>query len=158
MESLDDRIVPATFTVSNLNHAGAGSLRQAVIDANTAAGADTIVFTGADTTGTIVLTSGEIDITDDVAITGPGAANLTVSGNNAARIFDIADDDAPDRQISVSISGLTFTAGAAADGGAIRLLDDENLTILDWVFTGNNSTNEGAALYSVSEGFVQISG
>ncbi|MCY2940924.1 MAG: hypothetical protein NTV50_04570 [Planctomycetota bacterium] len=40
----EDRIVPATFTVLNTNDAGSGSLRQAIIDANTLAGADTIVF------------------------------------------------------------------------------------------------------------------
>jgi hypothetical protein len=34
----------ATFTVTNTNDSGAGSLRQAVLDANAAAGADTIVF------------------------------------------------------------------------------------------------------------------
>ena len=34
----------ATFTVTNTNDAGAGSLRQAIIDANAAAGADAITF------------------------------------------------------------------------------------------------------------------
>ncbi|MEN9934086.1 MAG: hypothetical protein RLZZ387_665 [Chloroflexota bacterium] len=34
----------ATFTVTNTNDAGAGSLRQAIVDANTAPGADTIEF------------------------------------------------------------------------------------------------------------------
>ena len=34
----------ATFTVTNTNDAGAGSLRQAIIDANAAPGADTITF------------------------------------------------------------------------------------------------------------------
>ena len=47
----------ATLTVTNLNDSGAGSLRQAVFDANTLAGSDTIDFT-AGLSGTIVLTSG----------------------------------------------------------------------------------------------------
>ena len=34
----------ATFTVTNTNDSGAGSLRQAITDANAAAGADTIAF------------------------------------------------------------------------------------------------------------------
>ncbi|MCO6499564.1 MAG: hypothetical protein J5I47_04190, partial [Vicingus serpentipes] len=34
----------ATFTVTNTNNAGAGSLRQAILDANTGAGGDNIVF------------------------------------------------------------------------------------------------------------------
>src|SRR5687767_13404237 len=35
----------ATFTVTNTNDSGPGSLRQALIDANAAAGADDIAFT-----------------------------------------------------------------------------------------------------------------
>src|ERR1700745_497126 len=34
----------ATFTVTNTNDSGAGSLRQAIINANNTAGADTITF------------------------------------------------------------------------------------------------------------------
>ena len=34
----------ATFTVTNTSDSGAGSLRQAILDANTAPGADTITF------------------------------------------------------------------------------------------------------------------
>src|SRR4029079_12025230 len=34
----------ATFTVTNINDSGAGSLRQAITDANAAGGADTIEF------------------------------------------------------------------------------------------------------------------
>ncbi len=34
----------ATFTVTSVNDSGAGSLRQAILDANAAAGADTIGF------------------------------------------------------------------------------------------------------------------
>lgn len=40
-------ISAATFTVTNTKGSGAGSLRQAVLDANAAASADTIVFDAA---------------------------------------------------------------------------------------------------------------
>ena len=64
----------ATFTVTNLNDAGAGSLRQAVIDANAAPGADTIIF-DAGVTGTITLDDGcMIVIGDALTIQGPGSA------------------------------------------------------------------------------------
>ena len=66
----------ATFTVTNTNDSGAGSLRQAVLDANTAAGPDTITFS---VTGTIVLTTGQIRIEGPLTIVGPGAANLAIS-------------------------------------------------------------------------------
>jgi hypothetical protein len=44
VESLEDRLAPATFTVTNINDAGAGSLRAAVTAANATAAADTIAF------------------------------------------------------------------------------------------------------------------
>ena len=47
----------ATFTVTNLNNSGPGSLRQAILDANVAAGDDDIVFQSG-LSGQITLTSG----------------------------------------------------------------------------------------------------
>src|SRR5262245_40029629 len=52
LQVLEDRDTPTTFTVMNTLDSGAGSLRQAVIDANNAAGADTIAFDPS-VTGTI---------------------------------------------------------------------------------------------------------
>ena len=66
---LEDRTVPSTFTVSNLNDSGAGSLRQAVLDANAHAGADQIAFASG-LRGTITLTTGQLTITDSVTIDG----------------------------------------------------------------------------------------
>ncbi len=44
VERLETREVPATFTVTNLNDAGGGSLRQAILDANHQQGVDEIQF------------------------------------------------------------------------------------------------------------------
>lgn len=44
LETLEDRMAPAIFTVSNTNDAGLGSLRQAILNANGAAGTDEIRF------------------------------------------------------------------------------------------------------------------
>lgn len=74
----------ATFTVAVTDDSGPGSLRQAILDANVTPGDDTIVFT---TKGTIVLSSPLPSISDNTTVTGPGANQLTVSGNNAAQIF-----------------------------------------------------------------------
>ena len=52
LEVLEDRRVLATFLVDTVADSGPGSLRQAILDANSAAGADTIQFavgTGAQT-------------------------------------------------------------------------------------------------------------
>src|SRR5215213_8129736 len=68
----------ATFDVTNLQPAGAGSIRDAVDQANGAAGADTITFQ-AGLTGTINLNhdpvygnTGPLYISDSVDILGPG--------------------------------------------------------------------------------------
>src|ERR1035441_10439907 len=73
----------ATITVTSLNDGGPGSLRQAIADAPPG---DTIDFA---ITGTIILTTGELVITNNLTISGPGATNLTVSGNNSSRVFDL---------------------------------------------------------------------
>lgn len=72
----------ATFAVTNLNDSGVGSLRQAILDANATLGADMIAFQ-AGLTGTIILTSGEIEITDALTLNSPGANVLAISGNRA---------------------------------------------------------------------------
>src|SRR6516165_7323224 len=103
VEALDDRCLPSTFTVTNLLDTGAGSLREAVVAANANPGADSIDFA---VTGTIALTSGQLDITDSVTINGPGADALIVSGNYISRVFGIAGDP------TVLIAGLTVANGA----------------------------------------------
>src|SRR5262249_22653231 len=59
-EVLEDRSLLSAFTVLNLLDNGAGSLQAAVAAANANPGADTIDIA---TTGTITLTSGQLDIT-----------------------------------------------------------------------------------------------
>lgn len=131
----------ATFEVSNLDDAGAGSLRQALLDANAAAGADIVTFQ-AGLTGTITLTTGELAITGSVDLQGPGAAALTVSGNNASRVFYVDNES---ELLDVTISGLTVTGGNASIGAGI--LDwGENLTLDNVVITGNTATGQGGGL------------
>ena len=69
----------ATFTVTNTDDAGAGSLRQAILDANGNVGPDIIDF-GPAAAGTITLADHLPHVSDDVDIQGPGADVLTVDG------------------------------------------------------------------------------
>ena len=78
-----------SIIVNNTNDAGAGSLRQAVLDANGSAGSDTITFS-LPNPSTITLTTGQIVINGDTTITGLAPTALTVSGNNASRVFRTA--------------------------------------------------------------------
>ncbi|MDB4893912.1 MAG: hypothetical protein JWN15_174 [Firmicutes bacterium] len=130
----------ATFMVTNLNDSGAGSLRQAILDANLNAGLDTIMFTVA---GMILLTSGPLPpITDPVHIFGPGAGALAVSGGNAFRIFTVA------LGASATIQGLTIRDGnTLLTGGGILNLGV--LAINGAAFIGNHATVGGGALSTI---------
>ncbi len=75
----------ATFTVSNLDDAGAGSLRQAIISANSTGGADTINFSIA---GTISLLTPLDPITEQVTIDGYTAPGAAVNTNGAGAGFN----------------------------------------------------------------------
>jgi hypothetical protein len=99
-----------TLTVSNTNDAGAGSLRQAIIDANASAGFDVIDMTGV--SGMITLTSGMLPIiTESVTIVGPGSGLLTVSGNNLYRVFFVQSG-------TVELYDFTIANGRARGGNA----------------------------------------
>lgn len=133
----------ATFTVTNLNDSGAGSLRDAITQANGAAGADVITFQPG-LTGTITLTSGQLLVADSVDIQGPGQAALTVSGNDSSRVFYIYNSATV---LDVSISGITVAHGAANLGAGI-LDTDENLTLDHVTLTQNHATGDGGALHA----------
>jgi hypothetical protein len=125
----------ATITVMNTNNDGAGSLRQAILDSNANPGSDMINF-GAAVTGTITLTSGELLITDDLNINGPGANNLAVNGNAASRVFHIASGE------TVAIDGLTIMNGHGGDGGGIYN-DHATLTVSNCTIAGNSAVRGG---------------
>jgi hypothetical protein len=77
----------ATFTVSNANDAGAGSLRQALLDANTTPGANVVQFNiPGSGPRTIAPLTTLPDITNSVAINGysqpDSSANTLLNGNN----------------------------------------------------------------------------
>ena len=86
----------ATITVTNTNDSGPGSLRQALANTNNG---DRINFAA---TGAITLTSGGLGITKNVTISGPGANQLAVNGNQALFVFGVFP------QRTVSISGLSI--------------------------------------------------
>src|SRR5262245_46535522 len=80
LHALEDRTAPAIFTVTNTADAGAGSLRQAVLDANAAMGSDTIAFDATFSNPQTITLASELSVTGPVTITGPSAGLLTVSG------------------------------------------------------------------------------
>ena len=146
VERLEDRALPSTFTVLDLADSGAGSLRQAVLDANANPGHDVIQFAPG-LQGTIALTSGQLAITDDLEIDGPGADRLAVSGSDASRVFKI------NSSVPVTIDGLTITHGRAVGAGG-GILNAGALTISNAILSDNQVGGvPGATLSAVVDAF-----
>ncbi len=149
---------PVTFTVTNTNDAGPGSLRQAIQDANDRPGPDEINFHRR-LRGTITLTTGELEIDDDVTINGPGAHRVTVSGGGISRVFNITGSET-----DVEISRLTIADGVAGDVGQATMgggiLNDGASVELDRVnFSDNRATGVlggGAGIANVFGGQMTV--
>ena len=114
----------------------AGSLRDAI--ANAVSG-ETIKF--ARSVHAITLTSGELAISTNLDIEGPGANKLTISGNNSSRVFDISGPN------TVTIAGLTVANGKAVvatyfspdGGGGIRNEPGATLILKNSVLANNTA-------------------
>ena len=121
---------------------GETSLREAVITANSSAGADAITFDNSLATQTITLSSGQLELTEAGAanlttISGP-AGGINVSGNDASRIFSVNGG------VFAMIDGLTLIDGIADQGGAIFNAGD--LTVLNSVFRENVADPAGTSI------------
>ena len=131
-------VCPANFVVANNGDNGTGSLRETL---GIPCAGTTLTF--APGVNSITLTSGELPISRAVTINGPGAKSLTISGNNASRIFDINAGAA-----AVSISGMTLTngkpVGGVTGGGAILINNGAAVGAVN--LTGLQITNNDVSL------------
>src|SRR5262249_17887934 len=125
---LESRCVPTTVT--NLNDSGMGSLRGAIID--TPSGG-TVDFQ-AGLTGTITLMTGELAISKNLIILVPGSGVMTISGNHASRVFNVA------ASFNVKISGLTIADGMATNSAGGGISNSGNLAISNSVLSNNRAT------------------
>lgn len=147
LRPLERRITPTTYVVTNTQDVGSGSLRQAVLDANAAGGADSIVYDAAvfATAKTITLKTGQMTITDAVTITGP-TAKLTIDASHATRIFEI---DLPGKNTNaLNLLGLTLINGNATTGGGAIATFDDALTLANVNVFGCASDDQGGAISS----------
>jgi hypothetical protein len=120
--SLVSSATGSTLTVTNTNDSGAGSLRQAILDANAAGGADTIAFNIVGSgVQTIAPASALPKITDGVTIDGytqPGASpntNAPDQGTNAVLLIEI---DGTNTGTGSEAAVLFFAPGSG--GSAVR--------------------------------------
>jgi Right handed beta helix region len=147
-----NRVSPGNvITVTNTNDSGPGSLRDALA---TATDGNTIDATGV--TGTILLTSAELQVTHNVAISGPGTGSLAVNGNHTFRVFE-------NFASGVTISTLTITNGFAADNnGGGGVLNHGGLTLGDSIVSncatprGNNQ--EGGGIFNDAGATLTLTG
>ncbi len=132
-----------TFTVTNNNDSGAGSLRQAILDANTAGGSNTIALNAS--LGTIALSSDLPVIQSSITLQGNGNA---LSGANTYRGLLVYSG-------TVSISDLTIQnavaqggnggaggGGGLGAGGALFVASGANVTVSN-VQLSSNQANGG---------------
>ncbi len=142
LEVLEDRWLPSTLTVTNTGDTGVsgdGSLRGEIAAANAG---DTIVFDPVLSGSTINLANGELLINKNLNIVGLGAGNLTVSGQNLSRVFEVYTG------ARVTLSDLTVTDGNGVAqnsaalypnrGGGIVVDEGSSLTITGSTVSGNS--------------------
>ncbi|MEZ5652839.1 MAG: DUF4347 domain-containing protein [Burkholderiaceae bacterium] len=113
----------ATYTVTNINDSGAGSFRQAILNANANAGADSVSFSIAGTgIHSITPLSALPVITEQIAIDATTDDSFAANGNKPAIIIDGND---------LAADGLIISG--SADGSSVR-----GLVVRD--FAGNGIT------------------
>ena len=139
------------FTVSNTNDAGAGSLRQAIIDANAAPDAGTINFNIAGAgVHTISPATPLPVITSPVTIDGytqPGAAeNTDASGFNGALVVELDGTNAGVGSVGLNISGGNSTVRGLVinrfNVNGIAVHSDDN--VIEGNFLGTDAAGTGA--------------
>src|SRR5262249_12993585 len=139
----------ATFNVTNNNTSGAGSLADAIHQANLDTGtADEIdIASGLN----IPVNAGDLEkIAGPVTIAGAGAATTTITRQTASRIFYI---DASSATFNVTISGLTLTHNGtqtSGSGGAVKNVAG-HVMISDSVITGNDASGRGGGVQSTGD-------
>jgi len=156
LEALEPRILLSGYVVDSLADDGGGAattLREAIESANLAAGADTITFDPALFSaggGTITLGGTQLEITDDLTITGPGVDLLAVYANTASRVFRLRPG------VTAFLDSLTISGGVASfdDGGGIY--NEGDLTLTACAVTQNGADKYGGGIYSTTTSSLTI--
>ena len=177
-------ISAATFTVTKIADTNDGtcdsdcSLREAIAAANLTFDNDTIEFSALfGTPQTITLSGTDLIVTNNgtLAINGPGADKLTVSGNNLSRVFtNNTGSVASINNLRVTggtgtstvssgrgggvynsggmltLNGLVITGNATANGGGVNNAGTATITINNSAIFGNTATGSGGALQNFS--------
>ena len=132
-------------STSDADAAGTVTLRDAIATANASDTATQITFDAAvfATPQTIVLGGTQLSLTNtaqSTTITGP-AGGVTVSGNNASRVLDVAAN------VTASLDDVSVTAGSTPTGSGAGIYNAGTLTFADAAVTnctcGSSSVHFG---------------
>ncbi|WP_193214306.1 right-handed parallel beta-helix repeat-containing protein [Luteolibacter marinus] len=139
--------MPPTRIVTSDADSGTGSLREILA---LAVPGTHVTFDPSLDGATITLTTGQLDLTQDVTIdASPLPRGLTLSGNNSSRILAIHTGT------TVNLEALTFTGGnSPLNAGAIVNLGET--TIRRCTFTGNTAATNGGAISNATGGQLTI--
>jgi predicted outer membrane repeat protein len=134
------RSLSTTFSVTNTNDSGLGSLREAILAANTTVGDDTIDFNLSGCPCVILLSSTLPLITGTLNIVGPGADQLAIDGNNSVRVFEAYI-------VPVTLSDLTIQNGYTTGAGA-GINSTSELILTNVNLLSNTAALDGGAVFA----------
>ncbi|MEM6612356.1 MAG: hypothetical protein AAF652_08910 [Cyanobacteria bacterium P01_C01_bin.72] len=139
----------AVITVTNNSDYGSGTLRQAVLDAQSG---DIIKFDPSLSNQKITLSSG-LWLNKSLTFDGADAPNLTISGGNTSNIFWMGGVDA---SLELNVKNLTLADSyyEAAAGGAIYAQENSIINIDQVNFTGNVS--DGGAIHAQQGSYITV--
>ncbi|PLX39331.1 MAG: hypothetical protein C0606_02050 [Hyphomicrobiales bacterium] len=137
--NLDEAANPGGSLAADRADGGGLSLREAIFWANDTGSSQGIRFDASLGGTTLILTQGQLGITEDLLIDGDidgdDGADVTISGNNASRIFQITGTT------TVALDSLTLTNGNSTTngggGGAIMVYTGATLTLSDSTVSGS---------------------
>jgi hypothetical protein len=145
LEPLEARIAPATFTVTTTADAGAGSLRQAIVDANATADADIIAFTiGGAGVQTIALATPLPSIVQPLTIDGTTQTGYVAGG---APLIELTGAGLPGGSHGLVVSAADTRIAALAIGqfpGSGILLASTGATV-ERSYLGTTAAGSAAA-------------
>ncbi len=141
------------LVVSSNADAGANTLREAI---SCATSGQIITFAPSMANQTIALASTlEIPVNKNLTIDGLAAPNLSISGNNAVRVFLLKSTSA--QPTSLSLKNLKIINARTNEyGGGVKSEHQGTINLENCTFNNNRADDGGSAVFSAFEGYLSI--